>query len=152
MTRFINKLGLLFGRKRYANEMDEEMAFHREQTEMELVEDGMQPEAARYAAMRRFGNSTWIKERSHEIVEFKLETVVEDLRFALRQFRRNPGFAATAIVILALGMGATVAIFAFVDAALLKPLPYAQPGRLVSVRERGANFSGGPLSYPDYVD
>jgi macrolide transport system ATP-binding/permease protein len=152
MTRFINKLGLLFGRKRYANELDEEMAFHREQTVMELVEDGMQPEAARYAAMRRFGNSTRIKERSQEIVEFKLETVVQDLRFALRQFRRNPGFAATAIVILALGMGASVAIFAFVDAALLKPLPYAQPWRLVSVRERGANFYGGPLSYPDYVD
>jgi macrolide transport system ATP-binding/permease protein len=152
MTRFINKLGLLFGRKRYRNELDEELAFHREQTVMELVEDGMQPEAARYAAMRRLGNSTRIKERSQEIVEFKLETVVEDLRFALRQFRRNPGFAATAIVILALGMGASVAIFAFVDAALLKPLPYAQPWRLVSVRERGANFSGGPLSYPDYVD
>ena len=152
MTRFINKLGLLFGRKRYRNELDEEMAFHREQTEMELVEHGIEPEAARYAAMRRFGNSTRIKERSQEIVGFKLETVVEDLRFALRQFRRNPGFAATAIVILALGMGASVAIFAFVDAALLKPLPYRQPWRLVSVRERGANFSGGPLSYPDYVD
>jgi macrolide transport system ATP-binding/permease protein len=152
VTRFINKLGLLFGRKRYRNELDEEMAFHREQTEMELVEHGIEPEAARYAAMRRFGNSTRIKERSQEIVGFKLETVVEDLRFALRQFRRNPGFAATAIVILALGMGASVAIFAFVDAALLKPLPYRQPWRLVSVRERGANFSGGPLSYPDYVD
>jgi macrolide transport system ATP-binding/permease protein len=152
MTRFINKLGLLFGRKRYANELDEELAFHREQTVMELVEGGMQPEAARYAAIRRFGNSTRVKERSQEIVEFKLETVVQDLRFALRQFRRNPGFATTAIVILALGMGASVAIFAFVDAALLKPLPYWQPWRLVSVRERGANFSGGPLSYPDYVD
>ena len=152
MTRCINKLGLLFGRKRYRNELDEEMAFHREQTEMELVEHGIEPEAARYAAMRRFGNSTRIKERSQEIVGFKLETVVEDLRFALRQFRRNPGFAATAIVILALGMGASVAIFAFVDAALLKPLPYRQPWRLVSVRERGANFSAGPLSYPDYVD
>ena len=92
MTRCINKLGLLFGRKRYRNELDEEMAFHREQTEMELVEHGIEPEAARYAAMRRFGNSTRIKERSQEIVGFKLETVVEDLRFALRQFRRNPGF------------------------------------------------------------
>ena len=152
MTRWINKLGLLFRRKRYLNELDEEMAFHREQTERELVDYGLEPEEARYAAMRRFGNRTRIKERSQEIVEFKLETVVQDLRFALRQFRRNPGFAATAIVILALGMGASVAIFAFVDAALLKPLPYAEPGRLVSVRERGANFSGGPLSYPDYVD
>ena len=52
MTRCINKLGLLFGRKRYRNELDEEMAFHREQTEMELVEHGIEPEATRYAAMR----------------------------------------------------------------------------------------------------
>ena len=91
-AQFINKLNLLFGRKRYRKELDEEMAFHRQQTQRELVEDGIEPEAARYQAMRRFGNSTRIKQRSHEIVEFKLETVVEDLRFALRQFRRNPGF------------------------------------------------------------
>ena len=152
MTRFIKKIGLLFGRKRYRKELDEEMAFHRQQAQRELVEDGIEPEAARYQAMRRFGNSTRIKERSQEIVGFKLETVIQDLRFALRQLGRNPGFAATAIVILALGMGASVAIFAFVDAALLRPLPYRQPWRLVSVRERGANFTGGPLSYPDYVD
>jgi len=52
MTRFIKKIGLLFGRKRYRKELDEEMAFHRQQTQKELVEDGIEPEAARYAAMR----------------------------------------------------------------------------------------------------
>ena len=65
-AQFINKLNLLFGRKRYRKELDEEMAFHRQQTQRELVEDGIEPEAARYAAMRRFGNSTRIKERSQE--------------------------------------------------------------------------------------
>jgi hypothetical protein len=67
MKRFINKLGLLLGRKRFANELDEEMAFHREQTERDLVEDGIEPESAHHAAMRRFGNSTRIRERSQQI-------------------------------------------------------------------------------------
>jgi predicted permease len=74
------------------------------------------------------------------------------LRFALRQLHRSPGFAATAIVILALGIGASVAIFAFVDAALIKPLPYPQPNRLIEVTENSAQFERNPLSYPDYLD
>ena len=81
-----------------------------------------------------------------------VETVVQDLRFALRQLRKNPGFAVTAILILALGIGASVAIFAFVDAALMKPLPYREPGRLVDLFERitlGPRFH---LSYLDYLD
>ncbi len=74
------------------------------------------------------------------MVGFGFETVVQDLRFALRQLRKNPGFALTAIVILALGIGASVAIFAFVDAALIKPLPYPNPTRLVDVTESLALF------------
>src|ERR1700735_2668168 len=151
-VRFAKKLSMLLGRQRYRSELDEEMAFHRAQAEKDFVAEGMSPEAAHFAAMRQFGNVTKMKEKSHEVVGFRFETVIQDVRFSLRQLRKNPGFAATAILILALGMGASVAIFAFVDAALIKPLPYAEPGRLVSVRERGANFSGGPLSYPDYVD
>ena len=89
--------------------------------------------------MRRGGssaNATRLNERSHEVVGFRLETVMQDLRFALRQLSRNPGFACTAILILALGICASVAIFAFVDAALLRPLPYREPGRLVNLFER----------------
>jgi len=102
--------------------------------------------------MRQFGNATRVRERSHEVVRFKMETVVQDLRFALRQLRKNPGFALTAILILALGIGASVAIFAFVDAALVKPLPYADPTRLVAVNESTAAFSQNPISYANYVD
>ena len=108
------------------------MAFHRQQAEIEFIAGGMTPEGARYAAMRQFGNATKLREQSHEVVGFKMETVVQDLRFALRQLRKNPGFAMTTILILALGIGASVAIFAFVDAALIKPLPYPvgdAPGR-----------------------
>jgi predicted permease len=152
MERFFLKLALLFRRRRFNSELDEEMAFHREQVEKDLIADGMPAKAARYAAMRQFGNATRVRERSHEVVRFKMETVVQDLRFALRQLRKNPGFALTAILILALGIGASVAIFAFVDAALVKPLPYADPTRLVAVNESTAAFSQNPISYANYVD
>ena len=152
MERFFSKLALLFRRRRFNSELDEEMAFHREQVEKDLIADGMPAKAARYAAMRQFGNATRVRERSHEVVRFKMETVVQDLRFALRQLRKNPGFALTAILILALGIGASVAIFAFVDAALVKPLPYAEPTRLVAVNESTAAFSQNPISYANYVD
>jgi macrolide transport system ATP-binding/permease protein len=117
-----------------------------------FVAGGMTAEAARFAAMRQFGNATRLKEKSHEVVGFKMETVVQDLRFALRQLRKNPGFALTAILILALGIGASAAIFAFVDAALIKPLPYPDPTRLVAVDESSAGFPRNNLSYADYLD
>ncbi|MGA9670594.1 MAG: ABC transporter permease [Terracidiphilus sp.] len=152
ITRFAKKLSMLFGRKRFNGELDEEMAFHREQTKKDLVASGMTPEAAHYAAMRQFGNTTRMRERSHEIVGFKMESVVQDLRFALRQLRQNPGFALTAIAILALGMGVSVAIFGFVDAALLEPLPYAAPNRLMDVAESGTMHQRSNLSRDDYDD
>jgi macrolide transport system ATP-binding/permease protein len=81
-----------------------------------------------------------------------LPMFLQDLRFAFRQFRKNPGFGLTTVLMLALGIGASVAIFAFVDAALLKPLPYADSTRLVDVTEKTALFPRNNLSYPDYVD
>jgi macrolide transport system ATP-binding/permease protein len=152
IARFVKKLSILVGGKRFARELDEEMAFHRTQVEEELIAGGMTPEAAHYAAMRQFGNTTKLREQSDEVVAFPAETVVHDLRFALRQWTRNPGFAMTAILILTLGAGVSVAIFGFVDAALLQPLPYADPGRLMSVNESNVESPRWPLSYPDYLD
>ncbi len=81
-----------------------------------------------------------------------MDNLGKDLRFALRQLRKNLGFASTAILVLALGLCASVALFAFVDAALIKPLPYADPGRLVGVFESARMFPLSNLSYPDYLD
>ena len=81
-----------------------------------------------------------------------LDHALQDLRFAVRQLRKNPAFTVTAIVVLALGLAASIAIFAFVDAALLKPLPYRDPTRLTGVYERIPLCERCNLSYPDYLD
>jgi len=78
--------------------------------------------------------------------------LLQDARYALRQLRKDPGFAFTSILILALGMCASLSIFGFVDAALIQPLPYANPRRLAYVTESAAVFPRANLSYLDYVD
>ncbi len=78
--------------------------------------------------------------------------LLQDLRYALRQLRKSPGFAGTAILVLTLGISASVSIFGFVDAALIKPLPYASPNRLVEVTESVPMIPRADLSYPDYLD
>ena len=81
-----------------------------------------------------------------------IDNLVRDFRFALRQLWTSPGFTCTVVFTLALGMCASAAIFAFADAALLKPLPYRDPGRLVGVFESIAIFPQSNLSYLDYLD
>lgn len=152
LSRFVAKLRILFRRQQFHSELEEEMAFHREQAEKQLQAEGLSREDARYAAKRQFGNATRLKEESLDTVAFRFETAVQDLHYALRQLRSHPGFAATAILILALGIGASVAIFAFVDAALIKPLPYSNPTRLVDVTESVRMIPHACLSYLDYLD
>ena len=152
LRTFWNRLTLLFARRRYRQDLDEEMAFHRAQAENELRQEGMKPDAAHYAAIRQFGNPTLIREQSHSIVAFRLESVLHDVRFAFRQIRRQPGFTLLATAILALGIGASVAIFGFVDAALLEPLPYANPNRLLDVAENSNVHQRSNLSYQDFLD
>jgi macrolide transport system ATP-binding/permease protein len=152
MSRWMKKFWLLMVRGRFRSELDEELAFHRAQAEKHLVDGGMRPEAARYTAMRQLGNATRLREQSEEVVGFRVETVWQDVRFAVRQLRKNPGFGVTAVLILALGMGVSVAIFGFVDAALVQPLPFEKPNRLLSVDESAAVFPRSNLSRADYED
>jgi hypothetical protein len=148
----VRKLGFLLRRERFNSELEEEMAFHRSLTERELCAEGLTPQSAHYAAKRQFGNGARLQEESREMVGFKMESVLRDARFAVRQLGRNPGFACTAILVLALGIGASVAIFGFVDAALIKPLPYKDSARLVGVFENVPLFPRSNLSYLDFVD
>src|ERR1700689_4509325 len=118
ISQFVMKLARLVGRKRFSSELDEEMAFHREQAEREFIAGGMKPEVAHYAAKRQFGNATRLKEKSHETIGFRSEQILRDCRYALRQLARSPGFSCAAILTLALGIGATTAIFTLVHATL----------------------------------
>jgi predicted permease len=151
-ARFLRKVRLLFERRKFCDELNEEMEFHRAAAEREFVDSGMTAEAARYAARRQFGNATRLRERSYEVVGFQVETVAQDVAFAMRQLRRNPGFGCTAILTLALGICASVSIFAYVDATLIKPLPYQNPSRLVALFESTPSGPRFHLSVLDYLD
>ena len=143
----------LLSRYRRYNELSESIREHLDEKIAALTDRGMTREEAERAAHREFGNVTLIEERSREVWQWPtFESILADLRYTLRQFRRAPGFASTAIIVLALGIGASVAIFAFVDAALLEPLPYADPNRLMAVNESSPESPLWPLAYPDFVD
>ncbi len=152
IASWFRKVALLVRRGRFRDELAEEMDFHRTQAQREFEAAGMTPKAARQAAARQFGNRVKLREQSQEMVGFRIETVAQDLRFALRQLRKNPSFAVTAVAILALGIGASVAIFGFVDAALIKPLPYQSPSRLAMLFESNPLGPRFHLSYLDYLD
>jgi len=117
------------------------------------VRAGMTVEEARRDAILRLGGIDPAKEAWRERRTIPLlDNLAQDTRFALRQLCKNPGFTATAMLMLATGICASVAIFAFVDAALLKPLPYESPARLVAVSEHSPQCERCNLSYQDYLD
>src|SRR5215472_13363436 len=143
---------LFFRRRRY-DELSASIHEHLEEKIADLMDRGMAREQAERIARHEFGNVTRIEERSREVWQWAIfESMLADLRYTLRQFYRAPGFALTAIVVLGLGIGASTAIFAFVDAALIKPLPYADPQRLVKVTESDTAVPNVNISYLDYLD
>lgn len=132
--------------------MAEEMRFHLEQRAAQLRADGLPSREAQLAAQRRFGNTASIQEQSREALGFgALERVVMDVRFALRQLLKAPGFSLLAIVTLGLGIGANTAMFSVLNGIVLKPLPYPGLDRLDRIyRTTGQNPLGGH-SAPDYL-
>ena len=125
-----------------AADVDDELQFHLDKMAQELVEKGWPPEAARQEAVRRFGDLEGTRKACFALDRGKetqmrwkqaLEALGQDVRFAARQLWKSPGLAALIVLTLALGVGATTAIFSVVDGVLLQPLPYPQPDRLVRV-------------------
>src|SRR5438034_9268180 len=130
--RFWLKLQSLFRRSRSTQRLDDEIQFHLEQTIVENLAAGMGSEEARYAAMRTFGNPTVLKAEARDTWGWAwLEQIVSDLRYALRQLSRSPGFTVAVVLSLALGIGANTAVFSLIDAVMLKMLPVKSPERLV---------------------
>jgi len=123
-----------FSRHRRYDDLSVSIQEHLDERIEELMESGLPPKEAAQKARREFGNVTAIAERSREVWQWPtLESIWADVRFALHQLRKSPGFAITAILTLALGVGATTAIFSVVKAVLLAPLPYKDAERIVAV-------------------
>jgi predicted permease len=147
------RLAGLFRRDHQDHEIDAEMESHLQMHIDDNIRDGMTAKEARRLALMKLGGVEQTKQiyRERNTVPF-VDHLTHDLRFSIRQLAKNPGFTFTAIVMLALGMGASVAIFGFVDAALIKPLPFPNPSGLVHVTESVAMIQRANLSYPDYLD
>ena len=140
-------------REGLGREIDEELSAHLEMRIEENLAAGMPAREARRDALVRFGNRVATRERVlGEDVTLVIESFFADVRYGVRQLVKNPGFAVTAVLVLALGIGASVALFAFVDAALIKPLPYAEPNRLMDVTETIPMIGRANLSWEDYKD
>lgn len=113
-------------------DLDQDIRDHIERETRENIERGMSPEDARYAAVRKFGNVTLITEDTRRVwIPLWFDQLRQDAHYAVRMLRRNPGFAATVVLVLALGIGMTTAVFSVVNAVLLRPISYPQSERLV---------------------
>ena len=149
----IRRIGNLFRHSQIDREINAELEAHIALRTEENIAHGMTPAEARRDALLRFGNPSSTRERVAAIdMSLLLNSIGADIRYALRQMMTNLEFAVTAVLVLALSMEASIAIFAFVDALLIKPLPYQSPSRLVGLFE---SIPFGPqfhLSYLDYLD
>jgi predicted permease len=149
------RLTMLVHRRQFDADLEEEMRLHLELRQQEQVEHGMTADEARAAARRRFGNTTYLKEESHIAWGWEwLENLAQDARYGGRMLRKSPGFTAIAVLTIALGIGATTAIFSVVDATLLQPLPYPQPEQLVSIRDDlpGVGARDVGMNEPEWQD
>ncbi|MBI5383195.1 MAG: ABC transporter permease [Verrucomicrobia bacterium] len=150
-----SKLRSLWQRREVKQEIDEELRFHLEQRTAENITAGMTPVEAAREARKRFGNLQSIREECRERRGASFgEATWQDIRYGLRTLWKNPGFTAVAVLTLALGIGANTAIFSVINGVLLRPLPYPEPDRLVTLWERNPQrgIEQERVSGPNYLD
>ncbi len=152
---WIARLRGMLRRERLDRDLEEELRSHIEMRAADNLAAGMSPQAARYEAQKRFGNTALLKEdtRNADIVGW-LDVAARDFRYALRMLQRSPGFTAVAVLTLVLGIGANTAIFSVINSVLLRPLPYHDPGSLVMVWETNSQHPKphNTVSPPNFLD
>jgi macrolide transport system ATP-binding/permease protein len=153
LRAWLSRFKGLFFRAARERELADELESHLQMHIDDNIRAGMSPLEARRVAVMKLGGVEQTKEayRDRATIPF-LESVVQDLRFTFRQLRKNPAFTGTATLMVALGIGASVAIFAFVDAALIKPLPYHDSSRLLYITETTPDIPRASISYADFLD
>jgi predicted permease len=148
----MNLWNWLFHRREREEELDEEVQSHLRMAAQERMMQGETPEQARISALREFGNVALVKEVTRDMWGYRwLETLAQDLRYGVRQLRKNPGFTAVAVLTLALGIGANIALFSVMNAMLLRTLPVRNPQELVEfVRLAPNGTMMSNLKYPEF--
>jgi predicted permease len=144
--------------KRRNQELREEIQAHLTLAEREEIESGRTTEHARIAAHREFGNVSIAEETTRDMWGARwLIDFLQDLRYAIRTLRQRPGFAAVALLTLALGVGATTVMFTLINGVLLKPLPYPEPNKLIAIHGKSDSWNAAiygeqNVAYPDFLD
>lgn len=147
VERFRMAMLMLFRRKTETERLNRELEFHLEQQIAENLGRGMDPAEARLAALRLFGNPTLLNEEARSFWSWNwLESLWRDVRYGIRTLLRTPGFSLTAILVMALGIGATTSLFTIVRSVLLKPLPFREPDKLVMLYEHFRQQSQFPYN------
>jgi len=156
MDRFwqsLQRLSSFFRRAELDRELDAEIASHVQLATEENLQRGLSPDEARRQALLRFGGPQQAKEQHREARSLPfLETLFQDLRFAFRVLRKSPGFTAVSVLTLALGIGATTAIFSVVYGVLLRPLPFTEPNRIMAIFEVNNHGTWSHLADPNFDD
>ena len=147
-------------RKRMLDDLDQDIRDHLERETQDNIERGMLPEEARYAALRKFGNVTRVKEETREVWSAVwLEQLLQDARFGLRTLWRSPGLTVAAVLTIALGIGVNVGVFSVLNGVALRLLPIPRAEQIVSVNQifqgrfaRNIHGESSMFSYPEYLD
>src|SRR5713226_288406 len=148
---WIRRLRSSFQKQKLEDQLDDELQFHIEMRTQEFMAEGVPREEAIYRARRLFGNQMLLKERTRDMdIVGWIETLLQDLRYALRVLRKSPGFATAAVLSLALGIGANTAVFSLLNTLLLTELPVRDPNGLYQLLVTHRSKTDNSFSYTDY--